>query len=250
MRIFREYKNVLGVILLFFIGGASHILLYDIDIADSICQIFYGICVLVWAMNVRDRINDKRVRNILIGIAGLLLAAFLIQLARYKFIWENMTALRYLWYSYYVVLETVPFLTFFLAILINLPNEEKVDKRWLLVGVPSVIQIALIYTNDLHNLVFITAGETAGTSGSYGHGSLFYVCYAWIYILFLVALVTIFRKCALYSARKKIWVPLIFFISGFVLLVLSIFDAPKLFGITIWSFIEEYAFLVIALTES
>lgn len=250
MRKVREYKNVLMVILLFAIGGAAHILLYDVDIADSICQIYYGICVLVWAMTVRDRIIDKRARNILIGMAGLLLAAFLIQLARYKFIWESVTALRYLWYSYYVVLESVPFLTFFLAICINLPEEDKVDRRYFLVGVPSLVLIVLIYTNDLHNLVFITTGDSAGATGSYGHGSLFYVCYAWIYVLFLTALVIIFRKCALYSAKRKIWVPLLFFITGFVLLVMSIFDAPKMSGISIWSFIEDYAFMVIALTEA
>ena len=91
------------VCLSFAIGGAAHILLYDVDIADSICQIYYGVCVLVWALTVRDRIIDKRTRSILIGVAGLLLAAFLIQLARYKFIWDSVITLRYLWYSYYVV---------------------------------------------------------------------------------------------------------------------------------------------------
>ena len=250
MRVIREYKNVLIVILLFAIGGAGHILLYDVDIADSICQIYYGVCVLVWGMTVRDRIIDKESRGILIGIAGLLLAAFLIQLARYKFIWDSAVTLRYLWYSYYVVLETVPFLTFFLAVSLNYPKDGGVDKRFFLAGIPSVVLIALIYTNDLHNLVFITAGDTVGASGSYGHGSLFYVCYAWIYVLFASALIIIFRKCALYSAKRKIWIPLAFFITGFVLLVLSIFDVPKVSGITVWSFIEEYAFMVIALTEA
>ncbi len=250
MKKVREHINVIAVILLFAIGGAGHILLYGIDIADSICQIFYGVCVLVWTLTVQNRIINKRTRRILIGIAGLLLVALLVQLARYKFIWDSVVTLRYLWYSYYVVLETVPFLTFFLAVSINLTDEDHVDKKYLLWGAPSVILIILIYTNDFHNLVFITAGDTAGATGSYGHGSLFYVCYAWIYILFAGALGIIFRKCALYSAKKKIWIPLTFFITGFLLLVLSIFDAPKFMGVTIWSFVEEYAFLVISLTEA
>lgn len=105
------------------------------------------------------------------GIAGLLLVALLVQLARYKFIWDSVVTLRYLWYSYYVVLETVPFLTFFLAVSINLTDENHVDKKYLLWGAPSVILIILIYTNDFHNLVFITAGGTAGATGSYGHGT-------------------------------------------------------------------------------
>lgn len=250
VKIVREYKNVIAVILLFIIGGAGHILLYGVDIADSICQIFYGVCVLLWAMTVQNRIINIRTRRILLGIAGLLLVAFLIQLARYKFIWDNVDALRYLWYSYYVVLVTVPFLSFFLAVTINLTDEDRVKRRYFLVGIPSLILIILIYTNDFHNLVFITAGDTAGASGSYGHGPLFYGCYAWIYGLFVSTLIIIFRKCALYSAKRKIWIPLTFFITGFVLLVMSIFDAPKLHGITIWSFIEDYAFMVISLTEA
>ena len=250
MRIIREYKNIFAVILLFIIGGACHILLYDVDMADSICQIFYGVCVLVWALTVRTRIIDKRIRGILWGIAGLLLAAFLIQLARYKFIWDNVITLRYLWYSYYVILETVPFLTFLLAVSINLPEEEKVDRRYFLVGIPSVLLIVLIYTNDLHNLVFITVGDSVGTTGSYGHGSVFYVCYAWIYVLYATALGIISGKCALYSAKRKIWIPVSFFFMGFALLIMSIFDAPKMAGILIWSFIEEYAFLVIGFTEA
>ncbi|MBP9996627.1 MAG: hypothetical protein KBT19_05040 [Lachnospiraceae bacterium] len=250
MKIVREYKNVILVSLLFVIGGAGHILLYGVDMADSICQIYYGVCVLVWALTVRERIIDKRVRNFFIGIAGLLLIAFLIQLARYKFIWDNVIALRYLWYSYYVVLEAIPLLTFLIAVSINLSEENRIDKRYLLVGIPCVVIIFLIYTNDFHNLVFVTAGETAGTTGSYGHGNMFYVCYAWIYILYALALGIITRKCAIYSAKRKIWVPLLFFITGFAFLVLSIFDAPKLFGISIWSFIEEYAFLAIGLTEA
>lgn len=250
MRVVREYINIIAVVLLFVIGGAAHIFLYGVDIADSISQIYFGVCVLVWAFTVRNRIINKRTRNILLGIAGLLLAAYLIQLARYKFIWESVVTARYLWYSYYVVLETIPFLTLFLAVSINLTEEDQVDRKFFLLGIPSLIFIILIYTNDLHNLVFVTAGESAGVTGNYGHGSLFYVCYAWIYILFLSALIIIFRKCALYSAKRKIWVPLLFFITGFVLLVLSMFDAPKLLGITIWSFIEDYAFMVIALTEA
>ena len=250
MKAFMKYKNVYMVCLSFAIGGAAHILLYGVDIADSICQIYYGVCVLVWALTVRDRIIDKRTRSILIGVAGLLLAAFLIQLARYKFIWDSVITLRYLWYSYYVVLEAIPFLTFLLAVSINLPEESRLDRRYFLVGIPCVILIVLIYTNDLHNLVFVTAGETAGTSGSYGHGSMFYVCYAWIYILYATAIGIISGKCALYSAKRKIWVPLSFFITGFALLVMSIFDMPKIAGITVWSFIEEYAFMTIALTEA
>lgn len=167
----REHINVIAIILLFAIGGAGHILLYGIDIADSICQIFYGVCVLVWALTVQNRIINKRTRRILMGIAGLLLVALLVQLARYKFIWDSVVTLRYLWYSYYVVLETVPFLTFFLAVSINLTDEDHVDKKYLLWGVLSVILIILIYTNDFHNLVFITAGDTAGATGSYGHGT-------------------------------------------------------------------------------
>lgn len=250
MKIVRDYKNVILVSLMFVAGGAGHILLYDVDIADSICQIFYGLCVLVWALRVRDRIVDKRNRGILLGIAGLLLAAFLIQLARYKFIWDSVITLRYLWYSYYVVLEAIPFLTFLLAVSINLPEEERIDRRNFFVGIPCVIMIILIYTNDFHNLVFITEGETAGATGSYGHGSVFYACYAWIYILYATALGIISRKCTLYSARRKIWVPILFFTTGFALLVMSIFDVPKIAGITVWSFIEEYAFMTIALTEA
>lgn len=250
MNIVREYKNVITVCLLFVLGGAIHILLYGVDIADSICQIYYGICVLVWALTVRERIIDKRNRGILIGIAGLLLVAFLIQLARYKFIWDSVITLRYLWYSYYVVLVTIPFLTFLMAVSINLPEESSIERRCFLVGIPCVIMIFLIYTNDLHNLVFVTAGEIAGETGSYGHGSMFYVCYAWIYILYVTTMGIISRKCTLYSAKRKIWVPILFFTTGFTLLIMSIFDVPKVAGITVWSFVEEYAFMVIVLTEA
>lgn len=53
MKLIKEIKNPLIVFLLFLIGGAAHIMLYGVDLTSSICQIFYGMCVIIWAMLIR-----------------------------------------------------------------------------------------------------------------------------------------------------------------------------------------------------
>lgn len=238
-------------LIMFLIGGVAHVALYGVDFADCICQIYYGMMVMVWALTIQKRIIDKRERNILVSVACLLLAAFLMQALRYKLVPDGKnTLMHYVWYSYYVSLISVPLLIFFSSLYISIPRGERINRKWYLLCVPGALLMLTVLSNDLHGLMFKFFQKSNGSGEGYSHGIAYYVYCAWIVLLLLGALINVSRSCRRYLARKMTWFPFCVMIVGILLLILAMFDLPKLNGIAIWRFIEAAAFLVIGMTEA
>lgn len=250
MKLIKEIKNPLIVLLLFLIGGAAHIVLYGVDLTNSICQIFYGMCVIIWAMLIRKRIIDKREKNILCGIAFLLLLDFVLQECRYQFVSENITARRYIWYAYYTPMILIPVLFLLFAFFLNLSEEDRIKKRSFLFVIPGVALASLVLTNDLHKLVFKFEKETDGTGGTYSYGISFYLIYVCIAVYSILALVIFLKKNALISAKKRTLIPALFLLFCPISIFMGILEIPKINGICVWRLVELYAFIVIGFAES
>lgn len=247
----RKPNRLLTIVLAFFLGGAAHVFLYGVDIADSICQILYGASLLLWGNNINSRITDNRIRRLLLTTVGLLAVNFLLQVCRFRLIPdEQIILLRYAWYLYYISLVVVPLLVFFIAIILNRRENEKIRPGFFLLFIPAVLLIAVFLTNDCHNLAFRLAKDSHGQSGSYSYGPFFFAYIVWSITLCCSAIIIILKKSSHYVFKKNVVIPILFFVFGIVLQILTVFDLPRLYGVTVWRIVEVYAFCIISFMEA
>lgn len=243
-------KMVLLLSSFFLLGGILHMALYGVNFADNICQIYYGVTVLLWGINVERRVTDKRVRSLLFGMVVLLLLQFFLQACRYKYISGEVDFMRYVCYAYYIPIFVVPLLFLYVSLCVNKQEDEQPIQKWKWLCIPCAALIGLVITNDYHQLVFRFSDMPSNMNGSYSHGVMFYVCYVWVAVIYLSALIVIAYKCRIPAAKKQIWLPLFFAGVGVLGLAGLLFNVPSVNGILIWQMIESFAFMVIGIAES
>ncbi len=245
----KEYMVTGLFTLAFLLGGFIHVIMGPWDFTSCIAQIYYSALVLVWAVTIDYRIVDRRVRHLMLLTAVLFMTAFFLQMCRYRVFEEFLTACRYFWYGYYVPIILIPVLFLFVVLHLHLQEDEKPDRRFLLMLIPAALLLLLVMTNDLHQLIFRFTSGTEGVSGTYTHGILFYSIYIWTIGVLAFSLYLAIRKCRIPSIGRKLWMPLYFALYG-ILVVLSIFDIPKIAGTSVWIFIECLAMSIIGMEES
>ena len=112
-------RNIAFFSAAFLLGGVLHVLLYGVDFAWCIMQLYYGALTIVWAITVRTRITDHRLRSLMLGIVACMLLYYILQISRYELLWNNITAKRYLWYAYYIPTMALPLLAFFITCFVH-----------------------------------------------------------------------------------------------------------------------------------
>ncbi|MCQ2432595.1 MAG: hypothetical protein MJ175_08335 [Clostridia bacterium] len=245
-------KEILITILFtiaFLLGGPIHIVMNPWDFTHCITQIYYSSLVLAWAVTVHYRIVNKTVRHLMLLTAALFMLSFFFQMCRYRVFETFSVVCRYFWYGYYIPVILVPVLFLFVVLHLHLQEGEKPGWYWLFMLIPSLLLIFLVMTNDLHQLVFRFTDGTSGKTGTYTHGLPFYFLYIWLIGVLILSLCLAIRKCRIPSIGKKLWMPLYFAAYG-ILIVLSIFDIPKIGDTTIWLFQECLVMIIIGMEES
>lgn len=236
----------------FLLGGLIHVVAGPMDFTSCIAQIYYSALVLIWAVTVSYRIVNKRVRRLMLAGVGLFMLALFLQMCRYRVFEAFTTLCRWLWYGYYIPIVLVPVLFLFVVLHLHLQEDERPDRRWLLMLIPASLLILLVLTNDLHQLVFRFPGDPegiTGQNGTYTHRLPFYLFYVWFLAVLTLGVALAIKQCRLPNIVKKLWMPLYF--AGFgILVVLSLFDSLTIQGVSLWLLVECLAMVVIGIEES
>lgn len=233
----------------FLLGGILRGTIGQLDFTVGVSRIYYCALVLAWIVTIRYRIIDKRVRRLLIVMATFLIMSFLLQIFRFNLFKESELVGRYIWYAYYIPFSMVPCLFVYVALFLNKQKDEKPHRAWLLLLVPAVFFIVFVMTNDLHLQFFIFEDLWTGRNNTYDHGIWYYIFYGWLVLEIFAALYITILKCRIPSVRKKLWMPL-YFASYGLLTICSLFDFPKIGGVTIWLLMEYFAMMSIGIVES
>ncbi|MCQ2424819.1 MAG: hypothetical protein MJ070_01620 [Lachnospiraceae bacterium] len=245
----KEIKIAFWFTLAFLLGGIIHFSLYYVEWADCISQIYYLALVTAWTISIRYRIVDRKVRRLLLATAVLFLLSIFLQMFRYRIFCQLETAKRYFWYGYYFPILFVPILFLFVCLRLKLEENEKLDRRWLLMLIPSAVLFLLVMTNDLHQIIFIFPEGSSGVTGTYTHGMTFYLIYVWVILVFGLAIFFAVKSCRVPNAGGRLFMPLYFSLYG-ILSIFAMLDLPKVNGVTVWFFVECHAMVTIGLAES
>lgn len=185
--------------------------------------IFFGL-LAYWTASVISRISDKSICSGIIVAIALMGAILFVRLLKYHVFYEE-TATRYLWYSYYIPQCIAPVVLLLTILGMGRKDGKPLAKGWYLLFLPAAALILLVFTNDLHEQVFSFAEGLEYSNKIYKWEWGYHLILSWMVGLYLSIGVLLYVKCRISWCRKKAWIPLVLFVTCFILCVLrEVFD--------------------------
>ena len=197
-RVFR--RDVMGVRLYSSADGREH----------QFFALVYMILLIVWIASVFRRTMQKSVRSSILITGIILLSWIIVRLIKFQIL-EESTLNRYLWYSYYLFQLALPLLALWLAWAVDRPDGKLTIPKWLrgLTALNSALLI-IVFTNDLHDLVFRLDLSNANWAKEYSYGFVYWIVLAAGYLPLAVAVFWMLLKSRR-NPRKRVFVfPLVF----------------------------------------
>ena len=223
----------------------SHLSIFGNYFCSYLADLIFFSLLIAWAISIQIRIVQPSVRRNLILVAVLLILWLLIRMVKYRFIDEQDTVSRYLWYAYYIPQCLVPPVGLLAALGIERKNDKPISRLTYLIFVPAVLLILLIFTNDLHQTIFSFQPGFKNFSKDYRHEFGYFLAIVWIVGMTLAWGIVLFAKCSISACRKRKWIPLL----TFLLCVIVCFICYK-FAAAVYKVPELFSFSVIVIFES
>ena len=243
-------RNVVLFSAAFLLCGVLHVLLYDLDFACCFSSLFCSALTVLWAVTVRKRITDFRLRTLMLWIAAFLLLQFVLQILRYDLFSGDMEAQRYLWYTMYIPMTAQPIFCYFLAVCIRRSKDERLPRSYYIFIAAGVLLVLGFLTNDLHFWAKSFPGGVLDDNGQEKSGWLFYFVEIFIYGLYAYGFGIILKKNYRCTARKYRWIAVIPLVIGGIYFLIYPFNVGhRLFGTRIWNMGEMLGFCVISTLE-
>ena len=185
--------------------------------------IFFGL-LAYWTASVISRISDKSICSGIIVAIALMGVILFVRLLKYHVFYEE-TATRYLWYSYYIPQCIAPVVLLLTILGMGCQEGRSLSKGWYMLFLPAAMLIILVFTNDLNEQVFSFAEGLEYSNKIYKWEWGYYLILSWMVGLYLSIGVLLYVKCRISWCRKKAWIPLVLFVTCFILCVLrEVFD--------------------------
>ena len=210
----------------------------------------YMALIIIWGMTLRRKLLDHAVCSRILAACAFMLLLFFLRICKFSFFPSDTLAQEYVWYLYYVPMTAIPLLMFTAALNVEpVGDRRRVKLAGKLLLIPECVVCAVILTNELHGQVF---DIVVSPDAEYSRRWFYYVTLVWILVLSLGALYVMLRKCAISSARKLWYVPLLFILAGAALLVLYLIcgGAPQIAGHKVYHLQEAFCLPFIAGIES
>ncbi|MCL2158642.1 MAG: hypothetical protein FWH48_04465 [Oscillospiraceae bacterium] len=184
--------------------------------------IAFVVAAIFWSGTIMYRSQQKNVQKAILATSALLVGWALVRYIKYELVDEN-ALVRYLWYAYYFFEACLPLSMLRIASLIGSDFKNAHLPRWFFaLCATNLFLVGLVFTNDLHGLVFELDLSVPGWSGDYGHGFLFFVIAATLLSELLGAIALMFAKTRHSPRRFGVIFPICFvwalaaYIAGYV----------------------------------
>ncbi|MBR0164826.1 MAG: hypothetical protein IJQ12_09155 [Lachnospiraceae bacterium] len=188
-------KVVLYILILLGISGLD---LSPAFSRENSLMIQYGVyCVMIvlWSVSAGRRIsgvNIRRIQKLVVTLFILLL--FLGRLRQVVFA-GVYPAEHLLWYMYYIPNLLIPLLSWYMTLYVGREESDRLPARARLLILPYIAIIAVILTNEYHQLAFRfdVKGIPVANAGSYHLGPVYFVAQIWIFGFACLAITSLYR---------------------------------------------------------
>lgn len=228
----RTLRTALAVALLIVLAGAC-LLIRDYvprgpweQLLNCVRIYLYLGLLVVWIVSVRRRVVQTQVRRYLLAAALLMISWLVLRQFKWSFV-RDPAAIRWLWYLYYVPLLLIPTLTLFVSVSLGRQEHYRLPRAAALLLIPAAVLIALVLTNDLHQLVFRFPADAeiwSEQNRSYALG--FFCIVAWSIACSLAAFAVMLSRSRIPRSRRILWLPMIPFGIAIAYLILYAVSDP------------------------
>ncbi|MGN0312422.1 MAG: hypothetical protein ACI4CC_06565 [Lachnospiraceae bacterium] len=176
---------------------------------------FFAAAVIVWLSQLKKSLLRKDVLKNLTAMGLLMIFWMAIRTVKYEFLPDMHIAKRYIWYCYYIPMMLIPLLMFLSVLYIGLSEEKRISWKWNLLYIPTVLLLAGILTNDIHQRAFYFYDGLANwNEENILRGPVYYAAILWMAVLFLAAIATVFYRCTVMNQKKRILLPSVPLLMG------------------------------------
>ena len=173
--------------------------------------------LVFWTVSLYRRLMEPQIRRLLVGSGALMVFWLAAKTVKYEFLTASTDPIgRYIWYSYYIPMLLIPLFGAFIVDYIGKPEGYRTPKRLQYLYVPAFLLIALVFTNDLHQLVFRFPNGLENYDHGYDYGFPYFILMAWYILFSLYFVVALLRKCRVPGSKKRQKLPLLIALGGVV----------------------------------
>lgn len=174
-----------------------------------------------WCVSLNRRIQNRQVRYLLI-LVGVLMAFWLtVRTIKFEFIADPTHPLvRYLWYSYYIPMVLIPMIGVFVVKYLDKLADYTHPKQMNLLLIPAFLLLGIVFTNDLHRLVFDFPQGIELFDSKYTYGFVYYILMAWFILGGLYFVVMLLKKSRVPGSKKMQRLPLCIMLGAIVFWIL------------------------------
>ena len=163
-----------------------------------------------WVVSLHRRLVNKNVRRLMLIVGGLLLFWLIDKIVKWDFTGSVTHPLvRYLWYGFYVGMLFVPTLGAFIINYLGKPETYSHPKKMNYLLIPPTVMLAAVFTNDLHQKVFVFYNGFINFDLEYSYDWVYYIVMSWFIIMGFYFVVMMLLKSRVPGSKKLQKMPLL-----------------------------------------
>ncbi len=156
-----------------------------------------------WVVSVQRRLVNKNVRRLMLIVGCLLLFWLVDKIAKWDFTGSVTHPLvRYLWYGFYVGMLFVPTLGAFIINYLGKPENYSHPKKLNYLLIPPTILLTTVFTNDLHQKVFVFYNGFLNFDLDYSYDWVYFLNMGWFIGMGFYFVVMMLLKSRVPGSRK------------------------------------------------
>ena len=163
-----------------------------------------------WVVSLHRRLVNKNVRRLMLIVGGLLLFWLIDKIVKWDFTGSVTHPLvRYLWYGFYVGMLFVPTLGAFIINYLGKPETYSHPKKMNYLLIPPTVMLAAVFTNDLHQKVFVFYNGFINFDQEYSYDWVYYIVMSWFIIMGFYFVAMMLLKSRVPGSKKLQKMPLL-----------------------------------------
>ncbi len=236
--------------ILFATGIVTCILPVSITKIHHLPAFSYITLILIWAVSIRRRIVDDRIRRRILAACLFMVFLFFLRMCKFSYFPDDVYINEYLWYGYTIPLTTIPMCFFLASLYVEPVRDEKLigtAEKSLIIA--NIVISVIAMTNSFHSFVYRI---TVHPDKEYTHEWFYWVIIVFRLALSVGVLLVVYRKCSLSAAKRKWYLPVICLTTGCFLLGWYLVNggSPKIMGYKLFQLHEAVCIPFILAFES
>lgn len=166
--------------------------------------------LFMWVVSLKRRLVNKNVRQLMLIVGALLMFWLIDKIVKWDFTGSVTHPLvRYLWYGFYVGMLYIPTLGAFIINYLGKPENYSHPRKLNYLLIPPTVLLACVFTNDLHQKVFVFYNGFINFDLEYSYDWLYYIIMGYFVVMGFYFVVMMLVKSRVPGSRKMQKMPLL-----------------------------------------